>query len=182
MRTARIGWAVLCVAGLLCSCLDLAASDYAIGADVSFLRAAEKSGTVFKDSGQAKAGLAILKDHGYTWVRLRLVSHPTDLPNNLEYTIASAKAAKELGLSSSARSSLLGHVGRSWKTVHSESLGRVAAWAVQKRCVRVYEGDHRGFQGRRAFFPIWCRSAMKSSMACCGPTAVCRTTGTILRI
>ncbi|MGO9862695.1 MAG: arabinogalactan endo-beta-1,4-galactanase [Terriglobales bacterium] len=97
MRTARIGWAVLCVTGLLCSSLDLAASDYAIGADVSFLRAAEKSGTVFKDSGQAKAGLEILKDHGYTWVRLRLFHTPTDLPNNLEYTIASAKAAKELG-------------------------------------------------------------------------------------
>jgi arabinogalactan endo-1,4-beta-galactosidase len=82
---------------MLCSSLDLVASDYAIGADVSFLRAAETSGTVFKDSGQAKAGLAILKDHGYTWVRLRLFHTPTDLPNNLEYTIASAKAAKELG-------------------------------------------------------------------------------------
>jgi len=97
MRMARIGWIVLCVAGLLCSCLDLAASDYAIGADVSFLRAAENSGTVFKDSGQAKTGLAILKDHGYTWVRLRLFHTPTDLPNNLAYTITSAKAAKELG-------------------------------------------------------------------------------------
>ena len=82
---------------MLWSCLDLAASDYAIGADVSFLRAAENSGKVFKDSGQAKPGLAILKDHGYTWVRLRLFHAPTDLPNNLEYTIASAKAAKELG-------------------------------------------------------------------------------------
>jgi arabinogalactan endo-1,4-beta-galactosidase len=97
MRMARIGWIVLYVAGLLCSCLDLAASDYAIGADVSFLRAAENGGTVFKDSGQAKTGLAILKDHGYTWVRLRLFHTPTDLPNNLAYTIASAKAAKELG-------------------------------------------------------------------------------------
>jgi arabinogalactan endo-1,4-beta-galactosidase len=85
------------VAGLLCSCVDLAASDYAIGADVSFLRAAESSGKVFKESGQAKPCLAMLKEHGYTWVRLRLFHAPTDLPNNLEYTIASAKAAKELG-------------------------------------------------------------------------------------
>ncbi len=97
MTMSRIARAVLCLAGLLCSGLDLAASDYAIGADVSFLRAAENSGTVFKDSGQAKAGLAILKDHGYTWVRLRLFHTPTDLPNNLDYTIASARAAKELG-------------------------------------------------------------------------------------
>jgi arabinogalactan endo-1,4-beta-galactosidase len=85
---------VLLVSGLF---TDLHASDYAIGADVSFLKAAEDSGKVFKDNGQAKAGLEIFKDHGYNWVRLRLFNAPTDLPNNLEYTIAMAKAAKKLG-------------------------------------------------------------------------------------
>ena len=39
----------------------------------------------------------MLKHHGYTWIRLRLFHTPTDLPNNLEYTIASAQAAKRLG-------------------------------------------------------------------------------------
>jgi len=38
-----------------------------------------------------------LKDHGYNWIRLRLFHTPTDLPNNLEYTIALAQAAKKLG-------------------------------------------------------------------------------------
>jgi arabinogalactan endo-1,4-beta-galactosidase len=71
--------------------------DYAIGADVSFLGQAEQQGVVFKDAGQAKPGLQILKDHGYTWIRLRLFHRPTELPNNLQYTIAVAKQAKALG-------------------------------------------------------------------------------------
>ena len=73
------------------------ASDYAIGADLSFLKQAEDRGTIFKDGGQAKPGLQIFKDHGYSWIRLRLFHTPTQLPNNLEYTIALAKAAKQLG-------------------------------------------------------------------------------------
>jgi arabinogalactan endo-1,4-beta-galactosidase len=45
----------------------------------------------------AKAGLMIFKDHGYNWIRLRLFNNPTELPNNLEYTMALAKKAKESG-------------------------------------------------------------------------------------
>ncbi|UCD49217.1 MAG: hypothetical protein JSW27_17000, partial [Phycisphaerales bacterium] len=41
------------------------AFEYAIGADLSFLKMAEDRGTVFKDNGQAKPGLDIFKDHGY---------------------------------------------------------------------------------------------------------------------
>ncbi len=73
------------------------AGDYAIGADLSFLKQAEEQGTVFKDSGEAKPGLQIFRDHGYNWIRLRLFHTPTRLPNNLEYTIALAKDARELG-------------------------------------------------------------------------------------
>jgi len=72
------------------------AADYAIGADLSFLKQAEERGTVFKDNGEAKPGLQIFKDHGYNWIRLRLFHSPTNLPNNLEYTIALAKQAREL--------------------------------------------------------------------------------------
>ena len=36
-------------------------------------------------------------DHGYNWIRLRLFHTPTELPNNLDYTIALAKSAKKLG-------------------------------------------------------------------------------------
>jgi len=73
------------------------ASDYAIGADLSFLRQTEQRGTVFKDGNQAKPGLQIFKDHGYNWIRLRLFHTPTQLPNNLAYTTALAKEANQLG-------------------------------------------------------------------------------------
>jgi arabinogalactan endo-1,4-beta-galactosidase len=72
---------------------------YAVGADVSFLAQAEQQGIVFKDNGVAKPGLQILKDHGYNWIRLRLFHAPTELPNDLPYTIALAKKAKSMGFS-----------------------------------------------------------------------------------
>lgn len=73
------------------------AADYAVGADLSFLKQAEENGTVFKDEGQAKPGLQIFKEHGYNWIRLRLFHTPTRLPNNLEYTVALAKEARQRG-------------------------------------------------------------------------------------
>jgi arabinogalactan endo-1,4-beta-galactosidase len=75
----------------------LYAAEYAIGADLSFLKQEEDRGKVFRDHGQAKPGLEIFKDHGYNWIRLRLFHSPGELPNNLEYTIALAQAAKKLG-------------------------------------------------------------------------------------
>jgi len=82
---------------LLLQGAPLRASDYAVGADLSFLKQAEDHGKVFRDNGAAKPGLEIFKDHGYNWIRLRLFHTPVELPNNLEYTIALAKAAKKLG-------------------------------------------------------------------------------------
>ena len=72
-------------------------ADYAIGADLSFLKQTEDRGTVFKDHGEARPGMQIFKDHGYNWIRLRIFHTPTELPNNLDYTIATAKAAHALG-------------------------------------------------------------------------------------
>src|ERR1035438_6557099 len=68
-----------------------------VGADVSFLRQMESRGVVFKDAGVAEPGLQILKNHGYTWIRLRVMVDPISLPNNLGYTIALAKDAKARG-------------------------------------------------------------------------------------
>jgi arabinogalactan endo-1,4-beta-galactosidase len=82
---------------LLLSTLPAPCADYAIGADLSFLKQAEDRGTVFKDDNVPKPGLQIFKDHGYDWIRLRLFHTPTQLPNNLDYTIATAQAAKKLG-------------------------------------------------------------------------------------
>jgi arabinogalactan endo-1,4-beta-galactosidase len=73
------------------------AQDYAIGADLSFMKQAEDSGFVFKENGKAKSCILIFKDHGYNWIRLRLFHTPTRLPNNLAYTIALAKQAKKNG-------------------------------------------------------------------------------------
>ena len=73
------------------------ALDYAVGADLSFLKQAEDRGVLFKDHGEGKPGLQIFRDHGYNWTRLRLFHTPTRLPNNLEYTISLAKEAKKLG-------------------------------------------------------------------------------------
>ncbi len=78
------------------------ASHYAVGADVSFLKAAEDRGTVFKDEGEPMPGLDILKNHGYNWIRLRLFHTPSNvteypLPNDLPYTINLANQARERG-------------------------------------------------------------------------------------
>ena len=82
---------------LLLTAVRAFAAEYAIGADLSFLKQAEDSGFVFKDNGTPRRGLQIFKDHGYNWVRLRIFNNPTALPNNLQYTIASAQSAKKLG-------------------------------------------------------------------------------------
>lgn len=72
------------------------ASDYAVGADLSFLKQAEDEGFTFKDNGVAKPGIQIFKDHGYNWIRLRIFNNPTKLPNGRQYTIALAQQAKNL--------------------------------------------------------------------------------------
>lgn len=77
--------------------LPALAQDYAIGADLSFLKMSEDNGSEFKENGVTKPGLEIFKDHGYKWIRLRLFHSPDRLPNDLEYTIALAKEAKSMG-------------------------------------------------------------------------------------
>jgi arabinogalactan endo-1,4-beta-galactosidase len=93
----KIQSVVLLALLLLSQGVPLRAAEYAVGADLSFLKQAEQRGMIFKDKGVAKPGLEIFKDHGYNWIRLRLFHTPTDLPNNLEYTITLAKDAKKLG-------------------------------------------------------------------------------------
>ncbi len=82
---------------LLMSAPCAPAAEYAVGADLSFLKQAEDRGTVFKENNHAAPGLQIFKDHGYNWIRLRLFHTPTQLPNSLPYTIALAQSAKKLG-------------------------------------------------------------------------------------
>ena len=96
-RDPLVALVALCILSLLWPVAAVRAAEYAVGADLSFLKQAEDTGTMFKEDGQAKPGLQIFKDHGYNWIRLRLFHTPTALPNSLEYTIALAKEAKKLG-------------------------------------------------------------------------------------
>ncbi len=73
------------------------AQTYMIGADLSFMKQAEDEGFVFKEDGKPKPCIQIFKEHGYNWIRLRLFHTPTELPNNLAYTISLAKEAKKNG-------------------------------------------------------------------------------------
>jgi arabinogalactan endo-1,4-beta-galactosidase len=70
---------------------------FAVGADMSFVKSAEDRGVQFRDGGVAKPALDIFREHGYDWIRLRVFHAPTDLPNNLAYTIELAKQAKARG-------------------------------------------------------------------------------------
>jgi len=94
MRGTYLGMLVVVLSA---PCLPARAADYAVGADLSFVKQAEDRGTVFKDEGKPRPALRIFKDHGYNWVRLRLFHSPRSLPNNLAYTIAMARAAREQG-------------------------------------------------------------------------------------
>jgi arabinogalactan endo-1,4-beta-galactosidase len=87
----------LLLVALLSLSVPAFAAEYAIGADLSFLKQAEDSGTAFKDNGEAKPGLQLFADHGYNWIRLRIFHTPTRLPNNLAYTIGLAQDARKLG-------------------------------------------------------------------------------------
>jgi arabinogalactan endo-1,4-beta-galactosidase len=91
------GWRLLLFVLMVASVGPVNGADYAVGVDVSFLRQAEAQGTVFKDGGVAKPGLQIFREHGHNWVRLRLFHTPTRLPNDLPYTLALAKDAKQRG-------------------------------------------------------------------------------------
>jgi arabinogalactan endo-1,4-beta-galactosidase len=95
----------LALAGVVCLLASAprpaSSQDYAIGADVSLLAKCEQDGVVFKENGQPKDVLAILREYHYNWVRLRLFHSPAatadKLPNDLPYTLALAKRAKAMG-------------------------------------------------------------------------------------
>src|SRR6476620_3336575 len=74
-------------------------SDYAFGADLSFLKQVEDGGVKFKVDGIEQPGLQIFREHGYNWIRLRICVDPVThgLPNDLPYTLEMAKQARALG-------------------------------------------------------------------------------------
>jgi arabinogalactan endo-1,4-beta-galactosidase len=83
--------------------------DFIIGADISGVQAAEARGVKYSDKGVTKDILAILKDHGFNYVRLRVFVDPTkatprDRPYSMQgycdlpHTIEMAKRVKAMGM------------------------------------------------------------------------------------
>jgi arabinogalactan endo-1,4-beta-galactosidase len=107
--SAPIGFmvlAVIVVIGMLLQVRSVTAGEFAAGADFSHLGFFESRGVVYRDAGQAQDGLAILKRHGLSCVRLRLFtsspdqaqSDPYNYVNNLDYTLPLALRVKGAGL------------------------------------------------------------------------------------
>jgi hypothetical protein len=76
------------------------AIDFIKGADISSLQAIEDAGGKYYDNGAERDLLAILKDRGVNYVRLRLWNNPVlaDGYNNKAHTVAMAKRVKAAGL------------------------------------------------------------------------------------
>ena len=79
---------------------------YAVGADISWLQWQEDMGIRFSDGGIEGDALAILRDNGFNYIRLRLFVNPKselgysqrDGYCDLEHTVAMAKRIKEAGM------------------------------------------------------------------------------------
>jgi arabinogalactan endo-1,4-beta-galactosidase len=86
-------FAAVLLAVQLCIVISANAYDYAIGADLSFLKQTEDSGTEFKYSNEPKPGLQIFKDHGYNW---KLAEYRNKLTPFLETPEGQKKLLKEV--------------------------------------------------------------------------------------
>jgi beta-galactosidase len=77
-----------------------------LGADISFLPELEARGIHFSDKGTEKDAIAILKDHGFNYIRLRIFHNPTTEKGyspqrgfcDLNHTLAMAKRIKQAGM------------------------------------------------------------------------------------
>jgi arabinogalactan endo-1,4-beta-galactosidase len=85
------------------------AQGFIVGADISWVQAAEDRGRKFSDNGVQKDILEILKDHGFNYIRLRVFHDPTkatprDRPYSmqgycdLDHTIEMAKRVQAAGM------------------------------------------------------------------------------------
>jgi beta-galactosidase len=107
--------------------------DKILGADISFLPQLEARGIKFTDQGVEKDAIAILKDHGFNYVRLRIFTNPAHpkgySPNSgfcdLEHTKQMAKRVKAAGL----KLLLDFHYSDYWADPQQQN--KPAAWAGQ---------------------------------------------------
>jgi arabinogalactan endo-1,4-beta-galactosidase len=84
-------------------------TSYIVGADISWVQQREASGARYSENGVAKEMLAILKDHGFNYIRLRVFNDPTkatprDRPYSMQgycdltHTIAMGQRVKKAGM------------------------------------------------------------------------------------
>ena len=108
---------------------------YIVGADISWVQAAEARGARYRDKGVEKDILEILRDHGFNYIRLRVFHDPTkatprDRPYSpqgycdLPHTIAMAKRVKAAGM----RLLIDSHYSDSWADPGKQFTP--AAWAA----------------------------------------------------
>ncbi len=80
--------------------------DRMIGADISFLPQLENRGTTFSDNGVPKDAIALLRDHGFNYIRLRIFVDPAHEKGyapgkgycGLDYTLAMARRIEDAGM------------------------------------------------------------------------------------
>jgi arabinogalactan endo-1,4-beta-galactosidase len=97
MKTALLPWLLLAVFPFPAAAADPA---FVKGADLSLLQFIEDHGVQYKENGRPRDALAIFKEHGCNYVRLRLFVNPDGTQgqvNTLPYTLALAKRAKGMG-------------------------------------------------------------------------------------
>ncbi|THF78747.1 hypothetical protein E6C55_13560 [Cohnella fermenti] len=82
------------------STAPVTADEFIKGADISTLQAIEDAGGHYYEDGTEKDLLAILKDHGVNYIRLRLWNDPVEAGgyNDKAHTLEMAKRVKEAGL------------------------------------------------------------------------------------
>lgn len=70
----------------------------ALGADLSFLPQVEAAGAVFRDDSGPAEATALLRRHGFDWVRLRLWNRPRDGHGGLAEVLETARRARDRGM------------------------------------------------------------------------------------
>src|SRR5262245_17508159 len=94
---------------LTASAAQKGSPEFIIGADISSVQAAEARGLRYSDNGEQNDILAILKSHGFNYIRLRVFNDPTkptprdrayslDGFCDLPHTIEMAKRVKAMGM------------------------------------------------------------------------------------
>ncbi len=123
-----------CIAAFFCAWLfgSSASAEFLAGADMSHLAFFESRGVVYRENGQPRDALELLRERGLNCVRLRLFTssatqaqaNPYNAINNLEYTLPLALRVRNAGL----KFLLDFHYSDTWADPEHQS--KPAAWSA----------------------------------------------------